>query len=212
MQIHELNSFQGTPGSGDYLAIDDGTETMKVPATGVYPAMTQAEAEAGTVTAPRVIAPNIFKAAIAKLTLNVFYPVGSYYETSDSSFDPNTAWGGTWVKDSAGRVTVAQDTSQTEFDTIGETGGEKAHTLIANELPKIEGSFDIRPWQSGATSGATQLNPTGVFGRTTGSSQTGIQTSGAAASSFKTTMSFGNNQAHNNLQPYIVVNRWHRTA
>lgn len=27
------------------------------------------------------------------------YPVGSYYETSNANFDPNTAWGGTWVKD-----------------------------------------------------------------------------------------------------------------
>ena len=25
------------------------------------------------------------------------YPVGSYYETSDANFNPNTAWGGTWV-------------------------------------------------------------------------------------------------------------------
>lgn len=30
---------------------------------------------------------------------DTFYPVGSYYETSDSTFDPNTAWGGTWQKD-----------------------------------------------------------------------------------------------------------------
>lgn len=26
------------------------------------------------------------------------YPVGSYFETSDSSFNPNSAWGGTWVE------------------------------------------------------------------------------------------------------------------
>lgn len=31
--------------------------------------------------------------------LNMFYPVGSYYETSDSTFDPNVRWGGTWVQD-----------------------------------------------------------------------------------------------------------------
>ena len=30
MQIHELNTFSGTPGSGDYLAIDNGTETAKI--------------------------------------------------------------------------------------------------------------------------------------------------------------------------------------
>lgn len=30
--------------------------------------------------------------------IDLFYPIGSYYETSDSSFDPNTTWGGTWSK------------------------------------------------------------------------------------------------------------------
>ena len=28
--------------------------------------------------------------------LNTFYPVGTYYETSDTKFNPNKAWGGTW--------------------------------------------------------------------------------------------------------------------
>jgi len=99
MQIHELNSFVGTPGAGDYLAIDDGSETTKVEASnlGVTTQMTQAEAEAGTVTDPRVISPSVFKSSM----IGIFYPVGSYYETSDTSFDPNTAWGGTWVQEIA---------------------------------------------------------------------------------------------------------------
>lgn len=29
-------------------------------------------------------------------TFDKFYPVGSYYETSDTDFDPNNAWSGTW--------------------------------------------------------------------------------------------------------------------
>ena len=66
MQIHELNSFVGTPGVGDYLAIDDGSETTKVEASnlGVTTQMTQAEAEAGTVTDPRVITPAVFKSSV----------------------------------------------------------------------------------------------------------------------------------------------------
>lgn len=31
-------------------------------------------------------------------TINLVYPVGSYYKTSDTSFDPNEKWTGTWVK------------------------------------------------------------------------------------------------------------------
>lgn len=30
MKIHELNTFSGTPGSGNYLAIDNGTDTGKI--------------------------------------------------------------------------------------------------------------------------------------------------------------------------------------
>lgn len=42
--------------------------------------------------------------------LNLFYPVGSYYETSDVNFDPNVSWGGTWVQDTVGRCTVGANT------------------------------------------------------------------------------------------------------
>lgn len=61
MQIHELDLFQGTPSADTYLAMDDGTETMKIPITdaGITTEMTQAEAEAGTSTAPRVITPAV---------------------------------------------------------------------------------------------------------------------------------------------------------
>ena len=37
-------------------------------------------------------------------TWDMIYPVGSYYETSDTSFDPNTAWGGTWSFETEGQV------------------------------------------------------------------------------------------------------------
>ena len=69
MQIHELNTFVGAPSATDYLAIDDGSETNKVPATslGVSTQMTQAEAEAGTVTDPRVVSPSVFKASVESL-------------------------------------------------------------------------------------------------------------------------------------------------
>ena len=61
MQIHELESFIGTTSESTYLAIDDGTETNKIPATdlGITTEMTQAEAETGTETAPRVISPAV---------------------------------------------------------------------------------------------------------------------------------------------------------
>lgn len=35
MQIHELDTYTGTPSDSDFLAVDDGTETFKVPMTSV---------------------------------------------------------------------------------------------------------------------------------------------------------------------------------
>lgn len=32
MQIHELDLYTGTPSASDYLAVDDGAETMKISA------------------------------------------------------------------------------------------------------------------------------------------------------------------------------------
>lgn len=122
------------------------------------------------------------------------YPVGSYYETSDSSFDPNTAWGGTWVLDSKGRVTVGRDENIADFDTIGETGGEKTHTLTVNEMP----SHSHYAYLAG-----------GSIASGTGRLSWEHNTAQKYGASIDYT---GGGQAHNNMPPYVVVNRWHRTA
>lgn len=69
MQIHELNSFVGSPGASDYLAIDDGSETFKVGADnlGVTTVMTQNEAETGTSTASRVVTPKMLHDYVASV-------------------------------------------------------------------------------------------------------------------------------------------------
>jgi hypothetical protein len=103
-----------------------------------YSAMTATELSTGTATTARTMTAANTKAGL----LDLFYPVGSYYETSDTNFNPNTAWGGTWKLDSAGKVTVARDANDTDFDTLGETGGVKTHThttgdftLTTNHIP-----------------------------------------------------------------------------
>ncbi len=64
MQIHELNTYSGVPGSSDYLAVDTGTETMKVRANQLYSAATVAQIQTGTSTSPKVVSPSVFKAAV----------------------------------------------------------------------------------------------------------------------------------------------------
>ena len=127
------------------------------------------------------------------------FPVGSYYETSDTSFDPNVTWGGTWVKDSKGRVTVALDDSDADFNTISKTGGEKTHTLTVQEMPshnhQREQTGRALFWDAGLP---------GMGGLTSGDI---VQTSWNG-----NTTNTGGGQAHNNVQPFVVVVRWHRTV
>ena len=49
-----------------------------------------------------------------------FYPVGSYYETSDSSFDPEEVWGGTWSSETVfdGGVMLFDNPSQSAAGAI----------------------------------------------------------------------------------------------
>lgn len=116
-----------------------------------------------------------------------FYPVGSYYETSDTAFNPNVTWGGTWSLEAEGLVHIGAGSNY----TVGDTGGEETHTLTVDEMPShnhLMGDF------------ATGLVPNGAY-------------NGAwLQAGSKSTQNTGGGQAHNNMQPYIVVNRWHRTA
>ena len=116
--------------------------------------------------------------------IDVLYPVGCYFETSDTTFDPNVSWGGTWVEDSAGKVTVSQDTNDNDFDTVGDTGGNKVgYTMI--RLGKNQVGF-----QSGTASFNDRV----------------------LVANLPTTSTSNNNEYASTIQPYVVVKRWHRTA
>ena len=128
--------------------------------------------------------------------LDLFYPVGTIYETTSSDLDTTTKmgnhFGGTWEVYGAGRVLVAKS-SDTEFDTIGETGGAKTHTLTVAEMPAHR--HPMARADGGSTYQYSYKN------------NVGHPTSGVAY-----TESAGDGGAHNNLQPYIVVYRYRRTA
>ena len=134
--------------------------------------------------------------------LDKIYPVGSVY-ISVNNVSPQTFIGGTWVAFATGRTLVGVDTGQTEFDTVEETGGEKSHTLTEPELPNINGHLPHIYGGEHKISGVFSLG----YGST--SSSTG---SNANSNNAYYNMNFGQGQAHNNLQPYITVYMWKRTA
>lgn len=127
------------------------------------------------------------------LLIDLIWPVGSYYETSDDSFDPNISWGGTWELDSQGKITISQDTADDDFNALGKTGGSKTHTQTLEELaPHVHG-----------IKANTNENATSGAGRWPWVNYNGIN---------RYTESAGEGQPMDIMNPYIVVKRWHRTA
>lgn len=137
------------------------------------------------------------------ITLDDVYPVGSVYISVDST-SPATLFGGTWVEFGAGKVMVGRDASDADFDTAEETGGEKTHTLTVTEMPSHNHSV-----------AASHRHTVGVG---TGADTSAARAGGPQSTTFYsgyasiTINSTGGDGAHNNLQPYIVVYMWKRTA
>lgn len=138
------------------------------------------------------------------------YPIDSLYINTTNATNPSTLLGfGTWEAFGAGRVPVGIDSTQTEFDTIGETGGTKTVALTEPQLPNISGAFTIH----GQEGGTVFYNRSGyTTGGTYGGYKTPPGTTGGASSVTNPGFNFGQNQPHNNLQPYVVVYMWRRTA
>lgn len=156
--------------------------------------------------------------------LKLVFPVGVIY-TSVVSTSPATLFGfGTWSSFGAGRVLVSLDSGQTEFDTVEETGGAKTHTLTEAEMPVHTHIQDSHNHIQDAHSHLTQRYPTATgssSGFTIDTSMSGtladntLPTKVATATNQVATavnQNTGSGNAHNNLQPYIVVYMWKRTA
>ena len=146
--------------------------------------------------------------------LDFFYPVGTIYETTSSDLDTvakmNAHFGGTWEFYGAGKVLVAKS-ADTEFDTIGETGGAKTHTLSEAEMPthshelygtKTFGEYSSTPLSTNTTLVTNEGAIAKIYWNDSSTGQ---------VKTWKTGNS-GGGTAHNNLQPYIVVYRYRRIS
>lgn len=60
--------------------------------------------------------------------LDMFYPIGTTYITKDMNFNPNTAWGGTWVR-VEGSVIVGYSTTDTDYNSTTKSGGAKSTNI-----------------------------------------------------------------------------------
>jgi hypothetical protein len=146
--------------------------------------------------------------AFVQAALQALHPVGSIYINATDNTNPGTLFGfGTWTAFGAGRVPVGFNAADPSFDTAEKTGGSKdaivvshTHTATVTDPGHTHAytgiGFGI---DRGVAAGATGLGGTS----TTVANSTGITVTNAST---------GSSGTNANLQPYITVYMWKRTA
>ena len=138
-------------------------------------------------------APSGFKicdgSAISRSTYSsLFNIIGTSFGSGDGSTTFN-------LPNLKGKIPVGLNSEDTDFEILGKTGGEKEHTLTTDELP----AHTHRQLYAN--------NPTsGSWGRDISGANYKIISSPSKTFNGIFTDSTGNNQPHNIVQPYLVLN------
>lgn len=137
--------------------------------------------------------PGISKEVLEELQVNLLkmvFPVGSTYitQTAINPANEEILGFGTWER-LKGKVCLGLDENDNDLKTIGNTGGEKTHTLTINEMPS----------HNHLSKAAAVGTPSGF-----GDGFVGLTNSYSQDPNFSTANS-GGSKAHNNMPPYQVV-------
>lgn len=112
----------------------------------------------------------------------LFKAIGTEHGSGDGSTTFN-------LPNPKGRTLVGKDSTDTDFNELGKTGGEKTHTLTVDEMPSHKHELIVNKQQGGVNAA---LQPT--WGTAFSSTDSG------------SVLATGGDQPHNNLQPHIVTN------
>lgn len=176
---------------------------------------------------------NTLEIQTSKDIINIIYPVGSVITLTNDT-DPNELYKGTtWVKMDAGRVLVSAG-SYTENGTtytynLGDKGGEAKHQLSTDELANHShstsnaGGHQHYIANDNENTGSVLTNSLYMIRKYIYNSYENFELYGSNAdarigltnnsgSHTHSITSTGGNAKHENRMPYIVINRWKRTA
>lgn len=176
-------------GADGYLPIAGGTMTGAVTTKGI-------KLTSGTdfgSSLPSSLQSNqlFFQTLGSNYILDNVYPVGSIYMSVNST-DPKNLFGGTWEQ-IQGRFLFGMNSSY----PAGSTGGEITHQLTQGEMPK-HNHIIYAPNAGGPDKGAALGFP-----------EVGSSNTWWAVACM--TERAGDNEAHNNMPPYLSVYIWKRT-
>ncbi|CAI3388717.1 hypothetical protein CIRMBP1307_00811 [Enterococcus cecorum] len=127
--------------------------------------------------------------------LDMFYPVGSIFITTVNT-NPSSYMGGSWVRFGNGQTLVGVNESDGDFNSAQKSGGSKSHTIDYSNFPARAtiqkswkgGTVSYAPWQGGSVSAGKWI----------------------VSTPYDMGEPYG--RAISNLQPYITVYMWRRTA
>jgi hypothetical protein len=185
---NEFNSISGAISSKSDIASPTFTGTPAAPT-----------ATAGSNTT------QLATTAFVTAALAAVYPVGSIYINAAVSTNPNTLLGfGTWTAFGAGKVIVGLDSADALFDTLEETGGSKDSVVVSHTHSITD------PGHFHTTRGSGVFTAGGItFGANSDTTDIGTTDTKTTGISIVSTGSSGTNA---NVQPYITVRMWKRTA
>ena len=142
----------------------------------------------------------------------LFRVIGTTYGVGDGSTTFN-------VPDARGRVIAGKDnmggssanrltdlSGGLDGDTLGDTGGEEAHTLLLAETPAKTGQITIHNQATATTIGGVSGAFSSGFTATKYFNQ-GTGTSGAGSVGVINFNNGGGDGAHNNVQPTLILNK-----
>ena len=126
----------------------------------------------------------------------LFAIIGYTYGGSGASFR---------VPDLRGRVPVGVDPNDSQLNTLGKQGGEKTHTLTVDEMPNHDHGLTGYSVLWGQSSQNVQFVVGSSYVQATASGTSGNSV-GTNQNSLNKTRTTGGGAAHNNMQPYILLN------
>ena len=191
--------ISGADFNTEFTAVQTAINTKADLAGSASQSFSATTAVAGTNTTQVATTAFVETATSASNIADVVYPVGAIFTTvtayANSAAVVAVIGGTTWTAFGAGKVLIGLDSSDTDFDTVEETGGAKtdSHTLTTAEIPAHTHTYG----KSTTTESMSIHDISGLRGAAT--TNTGSTGGGGA-------------HTHDIVQPYIVVYFWKRTA
>lgn len=149
------------------------------------------------------------------VSLDTVFRVGGLYLTTVNEHPGSYAGFGTWTAEGQGRVLIGAGSGTdanglVQAFTAGDTGGEYTHTLTAAKIPAHK-HFMF----GGTVFSASTIGGDVTVARSqnsSGSNQDYVLSPIDGTPENGTTSNTGSGEAHNNIQPYLTVYFWRRTA